>query len=159
MNSIKNFFCLAILFSFISIFHTQTGTAQAQSPFSPLEYMKRAKRSEVEMASLLPGIQKINANAAQEAVVIFNTAIALCKRIEVAGSAMSATQMAGFQREFEGLDAQYAKFAAAKRETDGNSLEKCFRECGSSKDNPEASACKARCISGWLTMAGFDDNK
>ncbi|MCC6279006.1 MAG: hypothetical protein IT262_00295 [Saprospiraceae bacterium] len=153
MTTIKNFTALFLLVVIATVFNTSNASAQAGGN-PKTEFFIQANDVDSTIAMLLPAIQKVRDAAARSFETILKNTSAVCRKVHAAGPRMSDAQLAGFQREFEGIDTQIARFVASQG-TKGKSVEDCIRECGPSKNNPAAAKCKFECISGWLKAPGF----
>lgn len=153
MSSIKNFIALFLLVAIATVSNAPTASAQAAGN-PKMEFAIQANDVDSLIGQLLPAIQKVREAAARNFEVILKNTSAVCRKVEAAGPRMSDAQLAGFQREFEAIDTQIARFVAGQG-AKGKSVEDCIRECGPSKNNPAAAKCKFECISGWLKAPGF----
>ncbi len=153
MSSIKNFIALFLLVAIATVSNAPTASAQAAgNPKN--QFAIQANDVDSLIGQLLPAIQKVREAAARNFETILKNTSAVCRKVEAAGPRMSDAQLAGFQREFEAIDTQIARFVASQG-AKGKSVEDCIRECGPSKNNPAAAKCKFECISGWLKAPGF----
>ena len=152
MTTIKNFIALFLLVVIATVSNSSTAFAQAGgNPKN--EFYIQANDVDSSIALLLPAVQKVREAAARNFETILKNTSAICRKVHAAGPRMSDAQLAGFQREFEGIDTQIARFVASQG-AKGKSVEDCIRECGPSKNNPAAARCKFECISGWLKAPG-----
>ncbi|MBK8425071.1 MAG: hypothetical protein IPL27_03370 [Lewinellaceae bacterium] len=153
MSSIKNFIALFLLVAIATVSNAPTASAQAAgNPKN--QFAIQANDVDSLIGQLLPAIQKVREAAARNFETILKNTSAVCRKVEAAGPRMSDAQLVGFQREFEAIDTQIARFVASQG-AKGKSVEDCIRECGPSKNNPAAAKCKFECISGWLKAPGF----
>jgi len=148
MTTVKNFFSLLLLVAAATVFTASTALAQAKPDDNEgikKEFPIKAKETHQAAMLLLPAVQAAREAAARNLANTLTKVLALCTRIEKAGSQMSDAQLAGFQREIAVLDAELdrARLAHSTPNATGKLVFEC--ECGPKAGLP-AWTCTFKCF-------------